>query len=54
MVARAALVKAKADATTDRLAEYEVPQGASWAVEARNKALARLTETGLPHRRDEY
>ena len=42
------------DALADRLAGLEMPAGGVWATEARRAALARLGETGLPGRRDEY
>lgn len=54
MVARAALAKAKADLTADRLDGLTLPDGAAWAQRARSEALVRLTDMGLPHRRDEY
>ena len=44
----------KKDATTARLAGLSLPAGASWATEARQAALSRVTAMGLPHRRDEY
>ena len=49
-----ALAKVKADATAARIAGLRVPDGAGWAVEARQAALARVTAMGLPQRRDEY
>lgn len=50
-----ALAKAKSDATEARLAGLSLPEGgASWAREARQDALNRLTGMGLPQRRDEY
>ena len=49
-----ALPQAKVDATEARLAEVVLPGGAGWARSAREGALARLREMGLPGRRDEY
>ncbi len=49
-----ALPQLKADATTARLDGLSLPDGAAWATEARQAALARVTSAGLPHRRDEY
>lgn len=49
-----ALPKIKQDALDARLAVTTVPAGASWAQKARAEAMARVTEMGLPHRRDEY
>lgn len=49
-----ALQKLKADATTAHLAGLVLPQGAPWAMAARQAALARLTAMGLPGKRDEY
>ncbi len=49
-----ALAQAKRTATEARLAALELPAGAGWATRAREEALARLRETGLPARRDEY
>ena len=49
-----ALPKIKQDALDARLAVTTVPAGAAWAQAARAEAMARVTEMGLPHRRDEY
>ncbi|MBM7067532.1 SufD family Fe-S cluster assembly protein [Actibacterium sp. 188UL27-1] len=46
--------QAKTNATEERLARLTLPQGAGWATEAREGALARLRAMGLPGRRDEY
>jgi Fe-S cluster assembly protein SufD len=45
---------ARPDPTAARLARLHLPAGGAWAREARQAALARLTATGLPGRRDEY
>lgn len=44
----------KLTATEDRLAQMSRPDGAAWANEARQAAVARVRDTGLPTRRDEY
>lgn len=49
-----ALARVKADATAARISGLRVPEGAGWAVAARQAALARVTAMGLPQRRDEY
>jgi len=49
-----ALPQAKLDATEARLASVTRPDGAAWSNAARDAALARVREAGLPHRRDEY
>lgn len=49
-----ALAKAKTDATEARLAVTVLPQAAAWINAARDAALARVREMGLPGRRDEY
>ncbi|KQB98165.1 Fe-S cluster assembly protein SufD [Loktanella sp. 1ANDIMAR09] len=50
-----ALAQMKIDATTARLADVDVPQGAaSWGNAARADALARVRQMGLPTKRDEY
>ncbi len=49
----AALAK-KQEATAARLDGLTVPAGGQWASEAREAALGRLREMGLPERRDEY
>ncbi len=50
----AAALAAKREATEERLAPLALPQGGAWATEARQGAMARLREMGLPNRRDEY
>jgi Fe-S cluster assembly protein SufD len=49
-----ALPKAKEDALAARLAGLPQSFGRGWLSVARGEALARLTATGLPARRDEY
>lgn len=49
-----ALPQAKIDATAARLASLEMPAGAAWATAARQDALARFQQAGLPGPRDEY
>ncbi len=49
-----ALAQLKETATEARLAGAVRPDGAAWAVAARDSALARLRKMGLPERRDEY
>lgn len=49
-----ALPEIKKDSTAARLAGLTLPEGATWATEARQAALARVAAMGLPHRRDEY
>lgn len=49
-----ALPQAKQTATEARLAGLTLPEGGSWASEARKSALARVEAMGLPGRRDEY
>lgn len=49
-----ALPQAKLDATEARLVSVTRPDGAAWSNAARDAALARVREAGLPHRRDEY
>lgn len=44
----------KGDVTEARLALLKMPDGASWANEARQSALSRLLTMGLPGPRDEY
>ena len=46
--------QAKDDALQARIAGLTMPEGAAWAEAARQDALARLTQMGLPGRRDEY
>ena len=48
-----ALPQAKQDATEARIAALDLPKG-GWADAARQSALGRLREMGLPGRRDEY
>ncbi len=49
-----AVAQPKQDLTETRLATLDLPQGAGWAREAREAALARVRDMGLPTRRDEY
>lgn len=50
-----AALKAKREAAENRLAALTLPEGGSvWARKAREDALARLRQLGLPGRRDEY
>ncbi|SFK62344.1 Fe-S cluster assembly protein SufD [Shimia haliotis] len=44
----------KLEATAARLDGMSLPVGGKWATEAREAALARVREMGLPARRDEY
>ena len=54
MSRRAQLAKAKAEATTTRLADMTLPDGPAWAAPARAAAFGRLGAMGLPMARDEY
>ncbi|MEM9130051.1 MAG: Fe-S cluster assembly protein SufD, partial [Pseudomonadota bacterium] len=49
-----ALPKAKLDATEARLAALQMPVDGGWTKAARDQALARVRQMGLPSRRDEY
>ncbi len=49
-----ALAKAKEDATEARLSALSLPEGGVWVSQAREQALARVRQSGLPARRDEY
>ena len=49
-----ALPQAKLDATEARLSGVTRPDGTAWSNAARDAALARVRNAGLPHRRDEY
>ena len=49
-----ALPQAKLNATETRLAAMALPSGGAWITAARDAALARVREMGLPGRRDEY
>lgn len=49
-----ALTQTKLDATEARLHAAQRPDGAAWANAARDAALSRVREMGLPDRRDEY
>jgi len=49
-----ALPQAKLDATDARIAALTLPEGGSWAREAREDGLLRLRTMGLPGPRDEY
>lgn len=53
-MARAALAKQKIEAAEARLDGMKLPEGASWATDARRAAEARVRGMGLPQRRDEY
>ncbi|MEO0566382.1 MAG: SufD family Fe-S cluster assembly protein [Pseudomonadota bacterium] len=46
--------KAKLDATEARLAALQMPVDGGWTKAARDQALARVRQMGLPSRRDEY
>ena len=48
-----AMLAAKANALTARLEGMSLPKD-GWSAHARKEALARLTEMGLPSKRDEY
>jgi Fe-S cluster assembly protein SufD len=48
-----AMLAAKANALTARLEDMSLPKD-GWSAPARKEALARLTEMGLPSKRDEY
>ena len=49
-----ALPQTKTDLTEERLAALSLPEGATWANDARADALSRLRAMGLPTGRDEY
>jgi len=50
-----ALSQTRSDTTGERLASLEMPgDQAAWAAAAREDALSRLRDAGLPDRRDEY
>ena len=51
---RAKSLTAKRQATGERLAALHFPEGPAWAAPARAAARDRLSEMGLPMRRDEY
>ena len=51
---RAKALTAKREATGERLAALHLPEGPAWAAPARAAARDRLSEMGLPMRRDEY
>ncbi|MDQ2088653.1 Fe-S cluster assembly protein SufD [Marimonas arenosa] len=51
---RAQLKEAKLSATAERLEGVALPAGGAWITAAREDALARLRQMGLPGRRDEY
>jgi len=53
-MALAKLRAMKEDATLARMSSLTLPEGAGWTMPARQAALARVAEMGLPHRRDEY
>ena len=54
MAAAKKMLQVKIDATDARLAGLALPEGATWANDARADALARVRKMGLPHGRDEY
>lgn len=49
-----ALPQAKQDATEARLSGVTVPKGGTWITQAREAAIGRLRDMGLPNARDEY
>ena len=49
-----AILKSKQAAAATRLDAMSAPASANWATPARAAALARVTQMGLPSRRDEY
>ncbi len=49
-----AVSQRKLDATEARLSAMALPKGGAWLTEARETALARVRDMGLPARRDEY
>lgn len=49
-----ALPAAKSDVTETKIAALTMPDGAGWAMAAREAALDRLSKMGLPGPRDEY
>ena len=49
-----ALTQLKSDVTAARLAQVNLPEGAGWITQAREAAMARLRQMGLPSKRDEY
>ena len=49
-----ALAKLKMDTTDARLAGVVVPEGAAWSNDVRADALSRVSQMGLPTKRDEY
>ena len=49
-----AVLAAKIEAAQARVSDADLPKGASWAGQARKKALGTLWAGGLPHKRDEY
>ncbi|MBM1219039.1 SufD family Fe-S cluster assembly protein [Ponticoccus sp. SC2-23] len=53
-MSRAALARQKIEAAEARLDGLILPDGATWATEARRAAEARVRAAGLPQRRDEY
>ncbi len=44
----------KEDSTAARVASLRLPDASGWSDGIRKSALARVSEAGLPHRRDEY
>ncbi|MBU2993177.1 Fe-S cluster assembly protein SufD [Octadecabacter sp. 1_MG-2023] len=54
MAAPKKMLQIKQDTTQARLSSMTLPDGATWAQDARKAALARVETMGLPHGRDEY
>ena len=54
MARRAQMLAAKREAAQERIGGLSIPDGPAWAAKAREDALARLREIGLPTARDEY
>lgn len=51
---RADALQRKRDVTAERLSTVSLPEGAAWATQARQDAMTRLLQMGLPEGRDEY
>ena len=54
MIPRATLKAQKVDVAEAFIADRALPEGGAWITRAREAALARLTDMGLPVKRDEY
>ena len=54
MIPRAKLKAQKVEAASALVADRALPEGGAWITRAREAALARLTDMGLPVKRDEY